>query len=660
MTYNASGALACPLALPATFDGWLHVIPYRRQTGGISWRRPHGVTETYLAAISFVTVATAVRFAVDQFVIGSQFATYFLAVVCSTLCGGLCVGLFSVALSVPPAWFLFLAPQYHGLAGGELYSLATFMSAALPIVYLVGLLQSTRAMADDARLRAAVAEEHARSAAELRRWKHIFDNIAVGIAISDPKRNALITVNAAYAAMHGMPVDTAKGLSIFETYAPRERERIAQLAPSVDEDGFIDFEAYHLRKDGSIFPARVSITSVPLHDGIDPYRIVTVTDITAEHELQTRLVDVFENAAFGISIIEPVSNTISLANPAFAAAHATSVEAIQGTSVFDWCAPAERERITELKAIADRDGGIDYELEHVRKDGAVFPARVHITSVRTPDGAVRYRIATVQDIGREKQLRAELSQAQRLEAIGQLCAGVAHDFNNLLQATIAHLEMIEDDVVPESTRGYVDTAIRLAEEGGRLTQRLLSFARKQLLVPQEVHIRDFLEDFTRLLSHTLDPRIQIELKVAPGLATIFVDPTHLRTALLNLALNARDAMPSGGHLTLEARYADEESDTILLRTTDTGCGIAADDLTKVCEPFFSTKGLHGTGLGLPMVHGFVKQSGGDMHISSSPGEGTCVELSLPAHPRPERLLHGTPPASFDRGEPGVRLQGAPI
>jgi signal transduction histidine kinase len=144
------------------------------------------------------------------------------------------------------------------------------------------------------------------------------------------------------------------------------------------------------------------------------------------------------------------------------------------------------------------------------------------------------------------------------------------------------------------------------------------------------------------------------------LATIFVDPTHLRTALLNLALNSRDAMPSGGHLTLEARYANEESDTILLRTTDTGSGIAADDLTKVCEPFFSTKGLHGTGLGLPMVHGFVKQSGGDMHISSSPGEGTCVELSLPAHLRQEGLLHGVLPVSIDRGEPGARLQGAPL
>lgn len=451
--------------------------------------------------------------------------------------------------------------------------------------------------------------------------------------------------------MHRMPVDAAKGLSIFETYAPHERDRIAQLASTVDRDGFTDFEAYHLRKDGSIFPARISITSVPPHDGMEPYRIVTVTDITAERELQTRLIDIFENAAFGISIVDPISNMISLANPAFAAAHATSVEAIQGTSVFDWCGPAERERIADLKAIADRDGEVDYELDHVRRDGSVFPARAHITSVRTPDGAVRYRIATVQDITREKQLRAELSQAQRLEAIGQLCAGVAHDFNNLLQGIIAHLEMVDDDTVPETTRENVDTGIRLAEEGGRLTQQLLSFGRKQLLVPQEVHVQDFLEDFTRLLSHTLDPRIQIELKVASGLATIFVDPTHLRTALLNLALNARDAMTSGGHLILEARYANGEHDTILLRTTDTGCGIPENDLSKVCEPFFSTKGLRGSGLGLPMVHGFVKQSGGDMHITSSPGEGTCVELLLPAHPNQERLLHQAPPTSFDRTQP---------
>jgi signal transduction histidine kinase len=237
----------------------------------------------------------------------------------------------------------------------------------------------------------------------------------------------------------------------------------------------------------------------------------------------------------------------------------------------------------------------------------------------------------VRDISLERDLQAQLRQAHRMEAIGQLCAGVAHDFNNLLQGIISHLELVDDDIVPLPTRGKIGTAIRLAEQGGALVQQLLSFARKQLLLPQDIDLHDFLEDFHRLLSRTLDPRIRIRLRIAPGLKTLWADPNHLRSALLNVTINARDAMLSGGNLILEAEYEGSSEDSVVFRITDTGCGIAPDDLPRVCEPFFSTKSLNGTGLGLSMVHGFAKQSGGDLRIASELGRGTCVEMSLPAH-----------------------------
>jgi PAS domain S-box-containing protein len=363
--------------------------------------------------------------------------------------------------------------------------------------------------------------------------------------------------------------------------------------------------------------------------------------------------DAFYNAALGIAIADPVRNTIRFANGAYAALQGMSVEEVQGMSLSDMYPPIERERIARLHAASDRDGHVVYEADRIRKDGSIYPAQIHVTSVREADGEVRYRIDTVQDISVGRRLLTELDQSRRLEGIGQLTAGIAHDFNNLLQGIMANLELVDDDIdVPPATREYVGSALRLAEQGGELTHNLLSFARKQLLSPCEVGLGDFLNRFQRLLSRTLDPRIRIDVVTEPGLAPVWVDARHLQTALLNLAINARDAMPSGGNLRIEAfgnsaagasgpagddihaenlvrNHHDRPDRHAVIRVSDTGRGIPSKDLARICEPFFSTKGVNGTGLGLSMVHGFVKQSGGDLRIASAPGKGTSVEVWLP-------------------------------
>ena len=224
--------------------------------------------------------------------------------------------------------------------------------------------------------------------------------------------------------------------------------------------------------------------------------------------------------------------------------------------------------------------------------------------------------------------------AARMEAIGELTAGVAHDFNNLLQAIVSHLELVDDvSEVPVAAREYVGNAIQIAEHGAELIHKLLSFARKHVMRPSEIQPAEFLAGFRDMLSHTLDPRIRLETSAGKDLPPVFVDATHLHTALLNLAINARDAMPSGGDLRIEAGGPEgEDASLAVIRVTDTGNGMAPDVLARACEPFFSTKGLNGTGLGLSMVHGFAKQSGGDLRIFSEPGRGTCVELWLPLAP----------------------------
>jgi signal transduction histidine kinase len=244
--------------------------------------------------------------------------------------------------------------------------------------------------------------------------------------------------------------------------------------------------------------------------------------------------------------------------------------------------------------------------------------------------------------------------AARMEAIGELTAGVAHDFNNLLQAIISHLELVDDvPAVPLAAREYVGNAVQIAEHGAELIHKLLSFARKHVMRPSEIQPGEFLAGFRDMLSHTLDPRIRLETSAGAGLPPILADATHLHTALLNLAINARDAMPSGGDLRIEAMSGSSigaggaegaDSHLAVIRVTDTGNGMAPDVLARACEPFFSTKGLNGTGLGLSMVHGFAKQSGGDLRIFSEPARGTCVELWLPL--APSRPSAPAPPAEM--------------
>jgi PAS domain S-box-containing protein len=525
MAHTAPQEFYCTFKRTTWLDPWLTLIPYRGEDGGLAWRRATGV-EAYLAAVAFVVIATAVRVAVDPYIFGAQFFTFAAAVIVCTFIGGACVGLLAVLLSTVSAWYFLVPPYSFQLFEGEGAALIAFIVVGSLVVFLIGSLQAAAVALAEGRTKVARLEERLRAAEELRRWHDIFQHIAMGVALNDPKSNTVILANPTGAAMVGMTTNEIAGMSVFDLYTP-----------------------------------------------------------------------------------------------------------------------AERHRIEECKVAADRNGHLDYEADCLRKDGASFPARIHNTSVRAQNGELLYRIVTIQDITRERQLEAELRQAQRLEAIGQLSAGVAHDFNNILQAIMSNLESVEDDAgVPPATAEKVDAAVRLAEQGAALTQQLLSFARKQALRPHRIDLGSFLDDFQSMMARSLDPRIKIDLAVEPGLA-VWADESHLRNALINLAINARDAMPAGGYLRIEASVlptvatrepaeGNRSDGSVVIRLTDTGIGIPPEHLSKVCDPFFSTKGLHGTGLGLSMVHGFAQQSGGALRINSEVGKGTCVELWLPHAPTP--------------------------
>jgi PAS domain S-box-containing protein len=260
--------------------------------------------------------------------------------------------------------------------------------------------------------------------------------------------------------------------------------------------------------------------------------------------------------------------------------------------------------------------------------------------IRDDDGSPREIFGMWFDITERKQLETSLLHASKLEAIGRLTGGIAHDFNNMLSVVIGNLDLLQSSIEGnEKARRRALFAMEGAQRCADLTNRLLAFSRRQPLQTSTVDLQDLVPGMLELLQRTLGERIDIQLKTEEGLWPVQVDPTQFEAALVNLAVNARDAMPDGGSLTVEManRTVDEagtagdlKGDIVVISVIDTGTGIPPDMLAKVFEPFFTTKESgKGTGLGLSMVYGFVRQSGGHVEIDSAPERGTTIRICLP-------------------------------
>lgn len=277
-----------------------------------------------------------------------------------------------------------------------------------------------------------------------------------------------------------------------------------------------------------------------------------------------------------------------------------------------------------------------------------------------PDGTFLGYIGTLTDITEQMALAEQLQQAQKMEAIGQLTGGIAHDFNNLLAIILGNLDLLDERLPAESgLRGLVRDSLRAAERGAELTGRLLGFSRRRPLKPDLVDVNRLVAGMTGMLRRTLGSGIRIDTVLAGNLGPVLVDAGQLESALLNLAINARDAMPDGGRLTLrtaavtipaeaDPRAGPAPGDYVEIVMIDTGTGMTPDVLARVFEPYFTTKRPgHGTGLGLIMVYGLVSQSGGHISIDSAPGEGTIVRLLLPraAAEQPEPTRTAADPAN---------------
>ncbi|ALK98778.1 histidine kinase [Massilia sp. WF1] len=295
--------------------------------------------------------------------------------------------------------------------------------------------------------------------------------------------------------------------------------------------------------------------------------------------------------------------------------------------------------VDEVRKAVSEERAVAVDILNYKKDGKAFWNALFIGPIFDKDGKLLYFFASQMDITERRTTQEAYLQAQKMEAIGQLTAGMAHDFNNLLQVINGNLEVALVTLErPDMARQQLERAQRAAMRAGKLTQQLLTFARKQRLEPKPVNINNLVVDFSEMLVRTLGGKIELRLDLRPGLPVCMLDQTHLEMALLNVLINARDAMPAGGEVTVATSIVRGEDRLkahglppgtyISLCVIDQGQGMSPDVLRRATEPFFTTKGP-GTGLGLAMVHGFVQQSQGRLEIASHPGEGTKVTMIFP-------------------------------
>src|SRR5664280_611795 len=284
-----------------------------------------------------------------------------------------------------------------------------------------------------------------------------------------------------------------------------------------------------------------------------------------------------------------------------------------------------------------------YELTYIRKDGSRFPAVVSVTALRdAQDVIIGYLLIGTDNTARRRRLEEQLRQSQKMEAVGRLAGGVAHDFNNLLTVMFGYSDILLQGLEPGPLHEAMQEVRRAGERAAALTRQLLAFSRKQTLVPEVLDMGDVVSGLSTMVERLIGEEIKVSVVVSPNLGRVKADRGQLEQVVMNLAVNARDAMPKGGSLIFELQNVElDDADTVthaeikpgpyvLLAISDTGTGIDAETQNRIFEPFFTTKEAgKGTGLGLSTVHGIVHQSGGSISVYSEPGQGTTFKVYPP-------------------------------
>lgn len=492
----------------------------------------------------------------------------------------------------------------------------------------------------------------------------ISENAADMIAIVDMEGKRIYN-SLSYQKALGYTSEELQSSSSFEQIHPDDRERVRKAAETARESGVGQTLEYRLRHKNGNWLVLESRSSVIVNDKGKPEKLIIVNrDITERRRTEEALLrseagfrSVVEDAPYGVYRASASGRFLQV-NPALLKmlGYESAAELLKANLASDiFRHEPEHQRFTDL--LSRTDEVKDVELEWKRQDGTPITVRCSARTVKDESGVPAYFEVFAEDVTEKRALEKQLRMAQKMEAIGRLSGGIAHDFNNLLGVIIGYSGVLKKSLAEQPA--LLEHALEIEKAGRRaasLTKQLLAFSRQQVLTPAILNLSSLAADMAKMLPRLLGEDIEVSLALDPDLGNVRADQSQVEQIIMNLAVNARDAMPTGGKLRIET--ANSELDVaytrthpgskvgsyVMLAVTDTGPGMTSETLGHIFEPFFTTKERgKGTGLGLATVYGVVKQSNGYIWVDSAPGKGSSFKIYLPRHtasvPTQEQGVH---------------------
>ena len=527
----------------------------------------------------------------------------------------------------------------HGVCGWVLTTKVPLRAADGQITGLVGVSRdiTERKQTEDA-LRASEA-----------RFRQLVEHSPDAIFVEDLAGNVL-DVNAAACQLHGLSREELIGKNVTDLVPASQREQVRAQYPGLARESAQIIEGESVHADGRIIPVELRATGIDY--GGQPAVLLHVRDITERRRAEQHMREAQGRYQTLVEQLPAITYMAEFGDGRWLYV-SPQIESLLGFSVAKWMTEKcpwlehvhadDRPQVLAAEAVCQSTGEkfvAEYRMK--ARDGHVVWFSDHAVVVRDEAGQPRHLHGVMFDITGRKGLEEQLSQAHKMDAVGRLAGGVAHDFNNILTTILGYSELILRRTGDERTRDNATEIKKAADRAASLTRQLLAFSRKQTLQPQVLDLNAIVGEMDRMLSRLITEAIHLDVRVDPAVWRVKADPGQIQQVIMNLAVNARDAMPSGGTLAIETgnvvldeHYVRHHADAcagehVMLAVSDTGSGISREVKEHLFEPFFTTKGLgQGTGLGLATCYGIVKQSGGHISVYTELGRGTTFKIYLP-------------------------------
>jgi PAS domain S-box-containing protein len=473
----------------------------------------------------------------------------------------------------------------------------------------------------------------------------------------------IATLDEARRGLHISPqIETLLGYTASEWLAdpglclrhlhPEDRERVLQEVSQTQGNGKpFRCEYRLLTRDGRVVWVRDEAIVVRNEAGCPCLIQGVMWDISEHKQREERLQKseskfrtIFERVAVGTALVDTEGRLVE-SNPALQGMLGYSGEELQNKVLKDLTHPDDAMMDVDLygELVSGKRDHYQIEKRYIRKDGAVVWGRVNVSLIQGPEGKFQYTICMVEDITERKRLETQFFQSQKMETIGRLAGGIAHDFNNLLTVIKGYTQITLNRIKEgDPSRENIEEIMKAAERGAELTHQLLAFSRRQILDMKVLDLNSLVRSLEKMVGRIIGEDIEMFTVFADDLGKVKTDPGQIEHVILNLAVNARDAMPNGGKLAIETANMELDENYahthigvtpgsyVMLSVSDTGVGMSPEVKERIFEPFFTTKEEgKGTGLGLSTIYGIVKQSGGNIWVYSEPGQGTTIKIYLP-------------------------------